>query len=235
MGKTVEYSNPLVADKALDESWMYGPEDTKAWIAYDSGLGRINFSFRNVLKPMGFPSLQDVRDSFSHSNRPPTGLEMAGQGKVFQELDLEGVACCLAFPKFLIEPGDGQALPIRKKSEGYQAKVALVSGDLANASTFREIQSRFEAEEIPRPNLLLLTPAGGTNCLPHGGEFIDKILAPALDVCDQESFVFLGDAPDGCEPPLEDFLDTVRTDYGAQTVLGKCGGSPIFGIYKKSA
>ena len=64
MGKTIEYSNPLVADKAKDKSQMYGPEDSRAWIAYDSGLTRTNFGFRNVIKALGFPSLQDIRDLF---------------------------------------------------------------------------------------------------------------------------------------------------------------------------
>ncbi|MEK7111553.1 MAG: hypothetical protein AAB856_03095 [Patescibacteria group bacterium] len=235
MGKTIEYSNPLVADKAKDKSQMYGPEDSRAWIAYDSGLTRTNFGFRNVIKALGFPSLQDIRDSLSQPNRSSTGLELAGQGRIFQELDLEGVACCLAFPKYLIEPQDSQTLPIRKKSNGHQTKVALVSGDLAIASTFRQILSRFEAEKIPRPNLLLLTPAGGTNCLPREQAFIDKIIAPALALCDPESFIFLGDAPDGSEQFLGNFLDAVRADYEAQAVLGKCGDSPIFGIYKKPA
>lgn len=233
MGKTIEYSNPLVADKAQDESQMYGPEDTKVWIAYDSGLTRTNFGFRNVIKPLGFYSLQHICDTLARPDRKPTGLELAGQGKVFQELDLEGIACCLAFPKYLIEAQDGQTLPIRKRSSDHQTKVALVSGDLAISSTFKEIRSRFEAEEIPKPNLLLLTPAGGTNCLPNGEEFIETILAPALAICNQEAFVFLGDAPDESEQYLESFLDAIRTDYGAQTALGKCGDSPIFGIYKK--
>lgn len=235
MGKTIEYSNPLVASKAKDELQMYGPDDNKAWIAYDSGLSRINFGFRNVLKTLKFASLQNVRDSLDQPNRPPTGLELAGQGKVFQELDLEGVACCLAFPKYLIEPQDGQTLPIRKRSSDHQTKVALVPGDLAISSTFREIRSRFEVEEISRPNLLLLTPAGGTNYLPHGEEFIETILTPALTLCDQTGFAFLGDAPDGCEQSLGNFLDAFRTDYAAQTALSKCGDSPIFGIYKKPA
>lgn len=188
-----------------------------------------------MLNALKLNSLTNIRDSLTQPNRPPTGLELAGQGKVFQELDLEGVACCLAFPKFLIGTKDGQALPTRKRSDEHRTKVALVSGDLAISSTFKEIQSRFEAEKIPKPNLLLLTPAGGTNCLPHGEGFIDNILAPALAICDQESFVFLGDAPDESEQFLERFLDAIRTDYGAQTALGKCGDSPIFGIYKKSA
>lgn len=235
MGKTIEYSNPLVADKAKDESQMYGPEDSRAWIAYDSGLTRTNFGFRNVIKALGFPSLQDIRDSLTQPNRPSTGLELAGQGRIFQELDLDGVACCLAFPKFLIETKGDQILPMRKMANGIQSKVALVSGDLAQSSTFTEIQSRFETEAILKPNILLLTPAGGTNCLPHGQKFIETILAPALAICNQESFVFLGDTPDRSEQFLGNFLDAVRIDYEAQTAFGKCGDSPIFGIYKKPA
>ena len=235
MEKTVEYSNPLVADKAKDESQMYGPEDAKAWIAYDSEMTRIDFGFRNVLNRLRLYSLANVRDSLTRPNRPPTGLEMAGQGKIFQELDLDGVACCLAFPKFLIETKGDQALPMRKMTNGIQSKVALVSGDLAQSSTFTEIQSRFETEAILKPNILLLTPAGGTNCLPRGEEFIETILAPSLAICDQKAFVFLGDAPDGSEQFLGNFLDAVRADYEAQAVLGKCGDSPIFGIYKKPA
>ena len=221
MGKTVEYSNPIVADKALREAQMYGPEDSSAWIVYDSGLTRTDFGFRNV------------RDSLTRANRPPTGLEMAGQGKVFQELDLEGVACCLAFPKFLIETENSRDLPIRTRSGERQAKVALVSGDLAQATTFTEIQFRFKTEAILKPNILLLTPAGGTNCLPQGQKFIDNTLSPAMAICDQESFVFLGDAPDGSESVLKTFLNAIEANTGAQTTLSKCGDSPVFGIYKK--
>jgi hypothetical protein len=235
MGKTIEYSNPLVADKAQDESRMYGPEDIKAWIAYDSGLNRIDFGFRHMIKALGFLSLQNIRDSLAQSTtHPPTGLELAGQGRVFQELNLDGVACCLAFPEYLIETKSDQVLPIRKRVSELQSKVALVSGDLAQPSTFAQIQSRFDATPIAKPNLLLLTPAGGTNCLPEGQAFIDKIIAPALAIGDQETFVFLGDAPDGDGPLLNTFLESLRIGNEVKTALGKCGDSPIFGIYKKS-
>jgi hypothetical protein len=127
----------------------------------------------------------------------------------------------------------GNSRLLRKQSEQGPSKVALVAGDLAQTSTFAEIQARFEIETMPKPNILLLTPAGGTNCLPGGQPFIDKIVAPALAICDQGSFAFLGDAPDGNEPFLEAFLDNVRINTGAQTALRKCGDSPIFGIFKR--
>ena len=234
MGKTIEieYSNPIVADKAKHESQMYGPEDSSAWIAYDSGLPRIDFGFRHVLKDLGFSSLRGVCDSFAQPDQKPTGLELAGQGKVFSELNMDGVACCLAFPKYLVDAAKDSSLPLRKKPEQISTKVALVAGDLAQPATFRAIQARLNLEVIAKPNLILLTPAGGLDYLPGPPEFFAKIVKPAIGLCDEQCFAFLGETPEGTELLLEAFLAAIKTDAETQICMSKCGDVPIFGIYR---
>lgn len=235
MAGTIEYSDPLVADKAQRESRMYGPEDTSAWIAYDSGLKRMDFGFRNVLKSFGFPSLRDIRDTLIQPNRQLTGLELAGQGKTFTELGIGGVACCLAIPSFLAQPADDETRLRRKKLAEGEATVALVAGDLGQPSTFEEIRAHFQQEEIGKPNLILLAPAGGLGYLPEQQQFIDRIIKPAIELCDQDCYAFLGETPAGTEHYLRTFLETLRADTGAQTTIRKCGDTPVFGIYRNKS
>lgn len=223
MAGTIEYSDPLVADKAQRESRMYGPEDTSAWIAYDSGLKRMDFGFRNVLNSLGFPSLRDIRDTLIQPNRQLTGLELAGQGKTFIELGIDGVACCLAIPSFLAQPAEDEAT------------VALVAGDLGQPSTFEEIRAHFQQEEIGKPNLILLASVGGLGYLPEQQQFIDRIIKPAIELCDQDCFAFIGEAPAGTEHYLRTFLETLRADTGARTTIRKCGDTPIFGIFRNKS
>lgn len=230
--RQIKYSHPVIADIARLESQMEGPRDSGLWIAYDSGLKRMDFGFKHVLNALGFSSLQGVRDALVQPNRRPTGLELAGQGKTFVELGVDGVACCLAVPGFLVQPTDDGTRLQRKKSEGHEETVVLVAGDLAQQSTFAEIQDRFQQEAIERPNLLLLAPAGGLGYLPEEQAFIDRIIQPAMELCDHDRFAFFGEASGGTELFLEAFLETFRADTEVQTTLCRRGETPVFGIYR---
>lgn len=235
MKRTIEYSDKVIADIARRESQIEGPDDFSQWIAYDSGLKRMDFGFKYVLNALGFFSLQGVRDVLTQTDRQPTGLELAGQGKTFIELGIDGVACCLAIPSFLAQPADDETRLRRKKLREDETTVALVAGDLGQPSTFEGIRTRFRQEKIEKPNIILLTPAGGLGYLPEQQEFIDRIIKPAIGLCDSDHFAFIGEAPEGTKPHLRNFLETLRADTGAQTTIRKCGETQIFGIYRNKS
>ena len=235
MKRTIEYSDSIIADIARRESQIEDPDDSNQWIAYDSGLKRMDFGFKYVLNALGFSSLQGVRDTLTQPDHRPTGLELAGQGKTFTELGIGGVACCLAIPNFLVQPADDETRLRRKKLAKDEATVALVAGDLGQPSTFEEIRTCFRQEEIEKPSLILLTPAGGIGYLPEQQEFIDRIVKPAIELCDPDHFAFIGETPKGTELHLRTFFEILRADTGAQTTIRKCGETPIFGIFRNKS
>ncbi|GEM_PF-4711014 len=235
MKRTIEYSDSVIANIARRESQIEGPDDSSQWIAYDSGLKRMDFGFKYVLNALGFSSLQGIRDALIQPDRRPTGLELAGQGKTFIELGIGGVACCLAIPRFLVQPADDETRLRRKKLGEDEATIALIAGDLGRPSTFEEIRDRFNQEAIEKPSLILLTPAGGLGYLPKQQQFIARIIKPAIELCDRDNFAFIGETPEGTELYLRAFLETLRADTGAQTAIRKCGDIPTFGIFRNKS
>ncbi len=157
MGTTAEYSDFTIARVADLEADMFGPECSNPWFTYDSGLTRSNFGFKNVMGKLGFGSIEEIVNRQRASGNPVIGLDLAGQGKVFPELEVAGMACCLAIPDYLIDPDRDKSRPFRKKSESGQSDVAMMAGDLNLPATFDRIKDRLQIEKIPSPNLIFLS------------------------------------------------------------------------------
>lgn len=184
-----------IAELAHTESQMGHPKDGNLWGIYDSGVELFNRIFTKELQRVGCLSFEDLvlRLRQAHPHRPVTGLELAGQGKMFAELNVGGVACCLAHPRFLTE--QTETGPRRK---GASPGIAYVPGDLAASETWEGIANRFRREAMPHPSLALFSPgARGLLYLPEESKFFRWLTERVLELVDSSQFVFFGET--SCE------------------------------------
>ena len=199
MSENSEQFQQYLQRTAHQEASMRSPDDDRVWIAYDSGLARLEQSYQPILEILGFKSIKSLHARLIESGQTPIGLELAGQGKVFGELGMKGVAVSLAIPNFLTGSSEDSDFSVR---EDYP-DVGLIAGDIGASLTWQRIY-----KYLPKPpNFVFLTPAGGIKGLPKGNQFIDKIIKPVLNYSQTTKFIFLGDYPYSTERALYEFID----------------------------
>lgn len=216
-----------IKETAQEEAAMMSAWDDRIWRAYDSGKAELDLGFYRVMKLLGLDSLEGTLTVLQASaQRQPIGLELAGQGKVFAELGITGVAVCLALPEFLVDPSGDDRNPRRRDC----SSVALIDGDIGREDTWAKIGKRIHADRLEKPNLVLLTPAGGKNRLPEGQEFVERVVRPVLNIADKETVVFLGEAPQYTDYALEQFLVNLQAKTRTRVALIPNADGGKFGI-----
>lgn len=193
---------------------MTEDKSPRPWGVYDSGSERLSEVFGAEINALGFASLGQVADHLQGVNphRPVTGLELAGQGRAFDELGIEGVACCLAFPNFLAEETESGL--VRRET---QHRIALVPGDVAVPSTWSHIKERIQCEQLAQPNLILHTPGTlGLFHIPDGPTFFSELVECVIGLADPDEFVFLGEVSDGLES-LRACLGQIEKEHNVKT------------------
>ncbi len=207
-----EEANYLLPEAEL-EAAMESPNDDRLYKAYDSGEKEFERSFENVIAESGAPfrSIRGFAERFRQQFKTnPSGLELAGQGKIFAELKIDGAACMLAIPKFLVNERG--------------TKIALISGNLANISTLIKIENRFRSESIAKPALILYPPAGGISYLPQGMDFYRPLINWMVSFADARSFLILGEYPKNISDPLPVWLKGKFPGFHPATTARSDGG-----------
>lgn len=200
-----EEANYLLPEAEL-EAVMESPNDDRLYPSYDSGEKRLQQCFENVISESRAPfkSIGGFAERFRQQFKTkPSGLELAGQGKIFAELEIDGAACMLAIPKFLVDKNSFPPAPRRAKTE---QKIALISGNLANVSTLAKIENRFGSESIAKPALILYPPAGGLFYLPQDMNFYRPLIDWMVSFADARSFLILGEYPKNISASLPVWL-----------------------------
>lgn len=212
---------------AQEEAAMTSARDDRIWRAYDSGKAELDLGFHRVMRLLGLDSLGDTLTVLQASaQRQPTGLELAGQGKVFVDLGIAGVAVCLGLPEFLVDPSSNEHNPRRRDC----SSVVLIAGDIIQKDTWDKIGQRIHSDGLEKPNLILLTPAGGKNRLPEGQEFVERVVQPALGIADTQAAVFLGEVPQYTDYALGQFLESFLAKTGSRVAHIPNADGGKFGI-----
>lgn len=204
-----------IADMALKEAQMEHPKDGGLWGIYDSGVEVFNRIFARELLRVGCPSFEELVQRLRQtaaSHRPVIGLELAGQGKMFAQLGVGGVTCCLAYPRFLTEQTETGLC-----RKGALPGIAYVPGDLSAPETWEGIANRFRRGAMPCPNLALLSPGTrGLSYLPEEPGFFRWLTERVIELVDANQFVFLGEtASDVGE--IERHLREIRLHHSVET------------------
>ncbi len=187
-----------------------------AWIAYDSGLKTLDRTFEIVMGGPELPygNLSEYVDWYqAHFGCLPTGLEMAGQGRTFVDLGIQGIAVCLGAPPFLRDEGN----LIRAGSQG---TVTFVEGDITQPATLVAIEEARQQREMPLPSLVLFDPAGGFRTMPESASFYCGLIADTIgQLAAPQGLLFLGEYPTMVK--IETAIgDSFRRDFNIQTVPG---------------
>lgn len=195
------------------EAVMESPNDDRIYSAYDSGEKELERCFQDVISEskVPFKSIRVFAERFRQQfNTKPSGLELAGQGKIFVELGINGAACMLAIPKFLTNERG--------------TKIALIAGDLAKPATLAKIENRFKSGSIARPALILYPPAGGLSYLPQDMSFYGSLTDWMVSFADVRSFLILGEYPKGLSTPLPLWLKDKFPRWHPTTTTHSDGG-----------
>lgn len=184
-----------------------GPVDDDLWVTYDSGLDSIDEFFRSLISAtegLPFGSIPEYVNWFRNRfGKLPVGLEIAGQGKTFSDLVIDGVATCLAFPEYLVDRGGQPDLTKRVNSP---SRVFFVTGDISEHDTWKKIGQCFKNNDLERPSLILYVPAGGIGYIPMDFKFYRNFIGYLTRCADQRSFLFVGEYPSVIEKDLSAYL-----------------------------
>lgn len=217
-----------------NESQIAGPSDYySTYHAYDSGLSPLenNFSALFQDKTLPFRNFTDyVRWFTTKYRRNPTGLEIAGQGRIFNDLNIDRVASCLAIPSYLVDP---YSTDIKKRANS-QRNITFVEGDIVSPATWESITARFRQENLIPPSLILFTPAGAIDpYIPSTISFYKYLINKVLTFAPKQGLLFIGEFPKMVATDLKAYLNTpdVLLGYNVQVIENTDGG--IFRISQK--
>lgn len=170
-----------------------GPDDKRGWQVYDSGLIIMERRFADVLAEVGrnkqipFDSVRGYKQWFQHIfGHLPYGLELAGQGKTFVDLGIDGVANCLKFPAYMRREEEGNGT----FRAGTSNRIALLDGDLRSPETLDRITETLRSCG-ERPGIILLYSVGGIFSLPQSSQFYIDLISKFVDIADPECFLLL--------------------------------------------
>lgn len=164
-----------------------GPDDGRGWGKYDSGLEEMERHFKDTLKELGekvqlpFTSIREyVRRFRQLFGEQPAGLELAGQGKTFADLGINGAAIALGFPQYLIKTGSD-----RMRRAGTENDISFWERDIADIEKVRQIGRETRAA------IIILRPVGGLYSIPQRSEFYMSLIDCLIETADPRSFLFL--------------------------------------------
>ena len=204
--------------KQIEEAKMEGPSDGRAWTIYNSGCESLTETFFSVFsseKHSPFYSIQSFVDSYRNRfNRLPTGLEIAGQGKLFEEYGMKGIANTLAAPHFLRDQ-NSQFL-FRDKTD---QRVSFVVGDINKQRTQKDIARKIRTELYSPPSLVVYRPAGGIYYIEKSSKFYQHLIQWLLSVSDQRQVLLLMELPQSVERGIAPFLNHLSNKQGYEVSL----------------
>lgn len=218
----------LNKDIADQEAKMEGPYDDRIWISYDAGLRQIEKDFNPLIfskEELPFRSISEYvgwyREKFSE---PPVGLEIAGQGKTFSDLGIDGVASFLAVPRYLVDKSGTSGLLKRDNTSG---KIVYVEGDISDKGIWEKLKQCFEREKLSRPSIILYTPAGGISYIPDKLDFYKRMIGKITEFANPRSFMLLGEYPKKLTNSFPYYLNSLSTNkkYQVNQIPHSDGGN----------
>ena len=213
------HPDTFIMDRAMREAQMTSVGDPRGgYGSYDSGPDELDLALGPGLRAVGFQSLADAKEWLEKTcRRQPNGLEIAGQGKTFATQRISAIANCLAFPECLIAQPQRTPRPRRRHAN---PPITFVPGDIAEQTTWDNIQTAVREDLQNPPNIILFTPAEiGLSSMPRNSGFFESVVVRSLALADPGPVVMVGEMSSHFSIRLEQRLLEMQHRGDAQVAI----------------